>query len=117
MGTLDTGEYPNIWKTSYIIPKYKAGDRACASNCKPINTTSVLSRIMEKIIKNSTSEYLLAQNQISKSQHSFIRNRSCSTCHLDFFNYITSCRDLRKIVLVLYFDISQDFDKVSHSIL
>ncbi|KAK4472130.1 hypothetical protein MN116_000427 [Schistosoma mekongi] len=115
--SLDTGEYPSIWKTSYIIPKYKAGDRASASNYRPINITSVLSRIMEKIIKNGISKYLLAQSQISKSQHGFIGSRSCLTCHLDFFNHITSCRDLRKVVLVLYFDISKAFDKVLHSIL
>ncbi|CAH8875965.1 unnamed protein product [Trichobilharzia szidati] len=39
------------------------------------------------------------------------------TCHLDFFNCITSSRDKQQLVLVMYFDISKAFDRVDHLLL
>ena len=115
--SMDSGTYPKEWKTSFIIPHYKSGDKANVRNYRPINITPVISRVMEKVVKDQLSDYLLGEDLISKSQHGFLKNRSCVTCHFDFFNCITSCRDARKLVIVLYFDISRAFDMVSHSIL
>uniref|UniRef100_A0AA85J531 Reverse transcriptase domain-containing protein n=1 Tax=Trichobilharzia regenti TaxID=157069 RepID=A0AA85J531_TRIRE len=114
---MDTGTYPSEWKTSFIIPHYKSGDRANVRNYRPINITPVISRIMEKVVKDQLSDYLIREDLVTRSQHGFLKNRSCVTCHFDFFNCITSSREARKLVVVLYFDISRAFDMVSHSIL
>nr|CAH8832437.1 unnamed protein product [Trichobilharzia regenti]CAH8838028.1 unnamed protein product [Trichobilharzia regenti]CAH8850437.1 unnamed protein product [Trichobilharzia regenti]CAH8867144.1 unnamed protein product [Trichobilharzia regenti] len=115
--SMDTGTYPSEWKTSFIIPHYKSGDRANVRNYRPINITPVISRIMEKVVKDQLSDYLIREDLVTRSQHGFLKNRSCVTCHFDFFNCITSSREARKLVVVLYFDISRAFDMVSHSIL
>nr|CAH8852593.1 unnamed protein product [Trichobilharzia regenti] len=115
--SMDTGTYPGEWKTSFIIPHNKSGDRANVRNYRPINITPVISRIMEKVVKDQLSDYLIREDLVTRSQHGFLKNRSCVTCHFDFFNCITSSREARELVLVLYFDISRAFDMVSHSIL
>ena len=60
---------------------------------------------------------MLACDIISPNQHGFLKSRSCMTCHLDFFNYVTSSRDKQQLVLVIYFDISKAFDRVDHLLL
>ena len=112
--SLATGHYPDAWKISHIRPKFKSGSKLDPSNYRPINITSILSRIMEKIVKKQMSNYFLSQNIISPAQHGFLSNRSCSTCQADFLNHTISLRDKEYEVDILYFDFSKAFDTVSH---
>ena len=113
--SLNSGNYPDAWKISYIRPRFKSGSKFDVSNYRPINVTSILSRIMEKIIKTQMFNYFITENVISPSQHGFISKRSCATCQADFLNHITSLRDKGYSAAVLYFDFSKAFDTVSHS--
>ncbi|KAK4474235.1 hypothetical protein MN116_000174 [Schistosoma mekongi] len=115
--SMDKGHYPAIWKTSFITPRFKSGSRNVIENYRPINTTSVLSRIMEKVIHKQLSSFLLSENLINPSQHGFMEKRSCATCHLKFFDYITLGRDKGFSTIVLYFDFSKAFDCVPHNLL
>ncbi|CAI2726366.1 unnamed protein product [Schistosoma spindalis] len=115
--SVETGTYPETWKVTYVLPKHKSGPRNLVENYRPINITPVISRIMEKVIKNQLSDHLLKENLIDPSQHGFIRTRSCSTCLIDFFNEVTRIRDQKKLVVILYFDIKKAFDKVPHNLL
>nr|CAH8858213.1 unnamed protein product [Trichobilharzia regenti] len=115
--SLETQTYPDIWKTTFIMPKHKSGSKTEVSNYRPINITPIASRIMERLVKNNLIKHMLSCNIISPNQHGFLKSRSCLTCHLDFFNFVTSSRDRRQLVLVIYFDISKAFDRVDHLLL
>ncbi|CAH8868789.1 unnamed protein product [Trichobilharzia szidati] len=115
--SLVTGTYPETWKNTYILPKHKGGAKTSACNYRPINITPVISRIMEKVIKDQMSDYFLKHKLINQSQHGFLEKRSCVTCHIDFFNEVTYRRDRRELVIILYFDIRKAFDRVPHSLL
>ncbi|CAH8679512.1 unnamed protein product [Schistosoma haematobium] len=114
--SMETGSYPYCWKTAYIIPRYKSGDKTDMNNYRPINITPVISRIMEKIISDELSKFLLAGKFINDTQHGFLKNRSCTTCHFDF-NLVYSLRSQGYLVLVLYLDISKAFGMVSNQLL
>ncbi|VDP61489.1 unnamed protein product [Schistosoma curassoni] len=114
--SMETGSYPYCWKTAYIIPRYKSGDKNDMNNYRPIKITPVISRIMEKIISDELSNYLLAGKLIDDTQHGFLKNRACMTCHFDPFNLVYSLRSQRFLVLALYLDISKAFDMVSHQL-
>ena len=49
--SMESGTYPDYWKTSHNIPHFKKGSRLSPDNYRPINITSVLSRVMEKVVK------------------------------------------------------------------
>ncbi|KAK4474334.1 hypothetical protein MN116_000480, partial [Schistosoma mekongi] len=115
--SLTTGSYPNRWKTSYICPRFKSGDRTNLHNYRPINITPVISRIMEKIVCYQMSDYFLSEKLIFNSQHGFLKTRSCMACHFEFFNLVFTKRSLGHLVLVLYLDISKAFDMVNHKLL
>ena len=87
------------------------------NNYRPINITPIISRIPEKIISDELSNYLLTEKFINDMQHGLLKNRTCMTCHFDFFNFFYSFRSQGYLVLVLCLDISKAFDMVEHQLL
>ena len=109
--------YPDLWKTTFIKPLFKSGSRMDVNNYRPINITSILSRIMEKIVKSKLTSHLSSNNLINESQHGFTKSKSCDTCLVEFFDYVSCLKDINYQVIILYFDFSKAFDTVSHSLL
>ena len=72
----ERSEVPSTWLTSTVIPLFKKGQRNQASNYRPISITSSCCKVMESIIHESMSTYLLSNNLISDSQHGFLKRRS-----------------------------------------
>ena len=107
--------YPNEWSTSYIRPKFKSGSKLSIKNYRPINVTPVLSRVMERIIKEQMTSFFISNNIITNAQHGFRPKRSCTTCQIEFLDRVTSLRDEGYSVAILYFDFSKAFDVVSHN--
>ena len=54
---------------------------------------------------------------LNKSQHGFLRDKSCQTNLISFFNKVTSLVDAGNAVGIVYLDFSKAFDKVPHDIL
>ena len=109
--------FPDEWKISIVIPRFKKGPRTRVENYRPIHHTPIISRLMERIIKDKLFDHLTQNNLLYANQHGFLRFRSCNTCHLDFFNLLTNCFDSRKAIVVIYLDINKAFDKVPHDLL
>ncbi|CAI2723993.1 unnamed protein product [Schistosoma spindalis] len=112
--SLSTACYPTAMKTTHIIPKIKTGPEANVDNYRPINITSGVSRVMEKVVKAAVVQHLLTNNLISISQHGFLRSRSCDTCLVDYLNDITLKKDNGLLVSVIFLDFKKAFDKVPH---
>ena len=77
--SLDEGKLPVVWKHANVTPIYKKGNRHELENYRPISLTPVLSKVMERIIRDAVREHLLENNLISASQHGFMPGRSTST--------------------------------------
>nr|CAH8862562.1 unnamed protein product [Trichobilharzia regenti] len=112
--SIRSGTYPNSWKKSYVVPIHKTGPTADIDNYRPINITSVVSRVMEKIVKKQIVQYLLSNDLISPFQYGFLNRRSCITCQLDYFDHITECVDKGRSAATLFLDVRKAFDKVPH---
>ena len=74
--TFERSEFPPASLTSTVLPLFKNGERNQASNHRPISITSSCCKVMESIIHDSMSSYLLSNNLISDSQHGFLKKRS-----------------------------------------
>ena len=112
--SLGTSDVPEDWRVANVVPIFKKGSREHAENYRPVSLTSVVCRILERVIKESTVSFLDRYKLILKTQHGFTKNRSCLTNLLEYLNYVTEKIDQGMPLDVLYLDFAKAFDKVSH---
>ena len=111
--SLSTGYIPQEWKTHIIIPIHKSNDHSLVNNYRPISLLSNISKVLERLIYNNVSEYVL--RTISSVQFGFIQGRSTTQQLLLFLNYIYEAISLSHQVDVIYLDFRKAFDMVQHS--
>ena len=112
--SLANSEVPMDWKLANVVPIFKKGDKEMLENYRPISLTSVVCRIMEKVIKYELVEFLNKHDIIVNSQHGFRNNRSCLTNLIEYTEYVTKIMDSGNSADVVYLDFSKAFDKVCH---
>src|SRR6218665_3866993 len=105
--SMQTGDVPREWRDALIVPLFKKGNR-------PVSLTSVVCKVMERIVKDNVVEHLNEYNVINGSQHGFTRGRSCLTNLLEFFEEVYDRIDEGKPVDIIYLDFAKAFDKVPH---
>ena len=112
--SLQEGIVPLEWKEANIIPLFKKGSRNKSVNYRPVSLTSVISKVLETIIRDHMMDFLIKHKLINPSQHGFLKARSCLTNLLSFFEEITKWVDEGSSVDVIYLDFQKAFDKVPH---
>ena len=75
---LEEGVVPLEWKEANIIPLFKKGSRSKSENYRPVSLTSVICKLLERLIKDHLVDFLVKNNLINPSQHGFLKARSCS---------------------------------------
>ena len=115
--SMSLGEVPSQWKEAHIVPIHKKGPRAVMANFRPVALTSVVCKVMERIVCSAIVAFLTNNNLISQQQHGFIKGRSCQTNILLCLEKWTKILDDGNSVDVAYFDYAKAFDKVSHRLL
>ena len=69
--SLNKGVFPNILKTSSVIPIPKLCNSNEAINLRPINTLLLLEKVLELSVYNQLINYLNTNNLISNNQSGF----------------------------------------------
>ena len=115
--SLSHGVIPKSWKRAAIIPIYKSGDKTVPSNYRPISLTSVICKVLERIIRKQVFSFLGQKGCLNSTQHGFRPGRSCLSALLDVFDNIMHMLDSDSSVDMVYLDFSKAFDKVDHGIL
>jgi hypothetical protein len=106
---------PTSWKISRVTPIHKKGIRSNPNNFRPIANTSIICRLMERILHEQITNYLIVNSLLTSSQHGFQKGRSTSSNLLESFtDWIFSTDNLNNID-VLYIDLAKAFDSVVHS--
>ena len=108
---------PVAWKAATVVPIFKGGDKTQPSSYRPVSLTSIVVKLLERIIRNRICEFLQAQGFFNSSQHGFLKGRSCLTNLLAFFDRVTQLLDEGKAVDVCYLDFQKAFDSVNHELL
>ena len=110
--SMEQGVVPEEWRQANVIPIFKKGKKSDPGNSRPVSLTSVVCKMMESIIKDDLMAHLDRNKLINKSQHGFMKNRSCTTNLLEFLEVITEAADSGKSIDVIYLDFAKAFDKV-----
>jgi hypothetical protein len=110
--SLEEGVIPADWKEANVTPIFKKGAKSAPGNYRPVSLTSVACKLMESIIRDEMTNHLEANNLINKSQHGFMKGRSCATNLLEFLEKATTVVDGGGSFDIIYLDFAKAFDKV-----
>ena len=102
--SLEEGIVPLEWKEANIIPLFKKGSRNKSENYRPVSLTSVICKLLERLIKDHLVDFLVKNKLINPSQHGFLKARSCLTNMLCFLEDVTKCVDEGSPVDIIYLD-------------
>ena len=100
---------------SNVTPVPKRDSRENVSNYRPISLLSIISKVMERCIHNRV--YPILSALINKTQHGFLKKRSCVTQLLSVLHDIGKNLDNNKQVDMIYLDFAKAFHSVDHAIL
>ena len=112
--SLQHGMIPNEWKIAHVTSVYKKGSKHSKENYKPISLTSIVCRVMERILKNKIIDHLERNDLLLNEQYGFRSKRSCVLQLLETLEEWTSCVDRGHSLDVIYFDFAKAFDSVPH---
>ena len=113
--SFNLGQIPGDWKTANVVPVHKKGDKCNIENYRPISLTSLVMKVMEKIIRDEL--YSKCQTLIHECQHGFLPGKSCLTQMTNVIDNISSSLNMRHDVDMVYFDFAKAFDSVNHDII
>ncbi|XP_061128372.1 uncharacterized protein LOC133150090 [Syngnathus typhle] len=75
--SLETGRLPVDWKIGTVKPIFKGGARHDPTNYRPICLTSIVCKVMEKLLKRALQNHLNELDVLTAAQHGFQKGRSC----------------------------------------
>ena len=115
--SLDTGEIPEEWSLANICPLFKKGDRALASNYRPVSLTCILCKLLEHIVYSNIMDHLEKHSLLSDRQHAFRKKHSCETQLVTVINDWAKILDKGGQVDTFILDFEKAFDTPPHELL
>ena len=102
------------WLVAIISAIYKKGKRNEPGNYRPVSLTSVISKIMESLVRDAIIEHLVKNNVLVDAQHGFVPGRDCLTQLLLCLEHWTTMIENGSAFDVIYTDFAKAFDSVAH---
>ena len=113
--SLCSGYVPKSFKLSHVSPLYKSGDKATASNYRPISLLPIVSRLLETIVKSTLVGYLSALNLLPASQFAYRQKHSTDDALVYAVDRWLSARADHKTTGIVMIDMSKAFDRDDHA--
>ena len=116
--SLRTGTVPLDFKLANITPILKPKqDPFIAQSYRGISLTSILSKVLEKVVRQQILDFFRAEELFSDQQYGFRPGRCCEDLLLASVDKWQVAKDDGKAVAVIFLDLSKAFDNVQHQTL
>ena len=112
--SLRTGVYPSKWSLGFVNLIPKQGSYSDPSNWRPITQTNIFGKTLEKLVQRSLLRYFLDHGIITDRQYGFLPGKSTHEAIFDLTRHIYSCINNKKLMGLLFLDISKAFDCILH---
>uniref|UniRef100_A0A131YS31 Tick transposon n=1 Tax=Rhipicephalus appendiculatus TaxID=34631 RepID=A0A131YS31_RHIAP len=109
--TYTTQSLPQDWRTAFVIPVFKGGNRKQATNYRPVSLTSVSCKVFEHII--AKLRFVDQNTLLYPCQHGFRTGLSTVTQLIETIHDFAAAVDISQQVDVVCVDFAKAFDKVS----
>ena len=96
---------------------FKKGDTDNVDNYRPISILPSFSKILERLVFNRLSSFLVHFNILSNEQYGFRKNSSTGLAILDLYDKIVHYVDVNNHAICVFMDLSKAFDSIPHDIL
>ncbi|KAK3570014.1 hypothetical protein QTP86_009166 [Hemibagrus guttatus] len=118
-GSLTSGHVPTVFKKARVIPilKRPALNPSEISNYRLVSLLSFLSKILERIVCNQLSDYLMQNNFHDPNQSGFKAAHSPETALLAVTEKLHAARSAKLSSVLILLDLSAAFDTVNHKTL
>ncbi len=100
-----SGVIPDAWLIANITTFFKKGNKLELTNDRPVSLTSIVCKIMERIVRDTMINHLVSNNLIANEQHGFVNNKSCFSNLLETIDFITQSVEDGLDLDVLFLDI------------
>ncbi|KAK3100218.1 hypothetical protein FSP39_016457 [Pinctada imbricata] len=107
-------DIPEEWKTARSSAIFEKGSKSIAGNYRPVSLTSIVGKVMEKLVRNHLLEHFITNSLFTNKQYGFIGGRSTSLQLLRVLDEWTEAIDAGKDVDCVYMDYQKAFDTVPH---
>lgn len=107
--------FPSKWKSAYVVPIHKNGDKNNIKNYRPISKLNIFGKVLELAVHNILINSV--KSLIIPEQHGFFPCRSIDTNLVSYSDHILSAMDCQTQMDSVYTDFSKAFDKINHNIL
>ncbi len=77
MMSLQTATLPYDWRRANVTPIFKKGSRHSPSNYRPISLTSLVVKVLERLIHTNVTEFLTRNSILCPFHHGFRKGHSC----------------------------------------
>ena len=112
--SLSSGTCPAKWKQANVTPIYKKGSRLETNNYRPVSLTSIVCKVLEKIIRDAIMNHLTSNNLLSEKQHGFVNGKACVTNLLETIEFLTKRFCANIPIDIIFMDFLKAFDLVAH---
>ena len=114
--SLESGTMPQAFKCAHISPilKKKDGNRSDPANYRGISLNSILSKVLEKVVKAQLLDHFESRNTFSDFQFGFRQGRSTEQLLTLAVDSWYRARDKGLVTAIVFIDLSKAFDRVKH---
>jgi hypothetical protein len=105
-----SGVIPDEWLKANITPLFKKGDKLELSNYRHVSLTSVVCKVMEKMIQAVMMNHLMSNKLLSSEQHGFVNGKNCCSNLLEALDFITRAYENGIDLDIIFLDFAKAFD-------
>ena len=108
-----------VFKQSIVSPLLKKStlDNEQLSNYRLISNLSLISKIIERVVKSRLTDHLCSHNLLNPHQSAYRRHHSTETSLLYIHDHLISAIGSQKLSCLCLLDFSAAFDTIDHDIL
>lgn len=115
--SLKSGIFPNIFKSSTVIPIQKVKNTIKVNELRAINKLKVPEIILEKVARNQLCDHFESNELFIDEQSGFRRNHSCESAINLLLHEWKFSLEKNKIVLVVFIDLKRAFETIDRNLL
>ena len=111
------GRFPQVWKSSSVVPVPKSNNHREASNYRPISLLPIINKLLERHYHHLITDHLKEHRPLSNKQWGFQPGKSIVTSLLSVTNEWFQALEKGMEVGAVFFDLRKAFDTVPHQLL